>query len=245
MTEDNNTQTELLSVEDAARSFGPVSVLEGVSLSLSSGTLSAVIGPNGAGKTTLLRLLTGTLSPTAGTRIYHGPDVSRPIGYLPQQPAFRPSFSALETLDFYASFVDGDSEAALSRVGLADAADRRVEALSGGMTRLLGLAQATIGNPPIVILDEPGSGLDPRMRRRTFEVARELADDGAAVLLSSHDISLVEEWADHVFMLSEGTIIESDAPQTLCDRHGVAALHEVFDSVIPYDDQVAVLGVSD
>ncbi len=245
MTEDNNTQTELLSLDAVGRSFGPISVLSDVSLSLSSGTLSAVVGPNGAGKTTLLRILTGTLSPTAGTRTYHGPDVARPVGYLPQQPAFRPSFSARETLDFYASFVDGDAESALSRVGLADAGDRRVEALSGGMTRLLGLAQATIGDPPIIILDEPGSGLDPRMRRRTFEVARERADEGAAVLLSSHDISLVEEWADHVFMLSEGTLIESDAPRTLCERHEVTALHEVFDSVIPDGDQVTVLGVSD
>lgn len=238
--------SEVLTAADVSRSFGPVTVLDGLSLSLEAGTLSALVGPNGSGKTTLLRVLVGILSPDEGTVTYSGPDAPRTIGYQPQNPAFRPSFTARETLEFYATLVDDDPEGALARVGLSDAADRRVEALSGGMTRLLGLAQATVGDPPAVVLDEPGSGLDPEMRQRTFEAARQLADDGAAVLLSSHDIALVEEHADRVAVLDGGSIVADDAPATLRDRHGQDDLRAVFRAVVDHpEDKVAVLGVTD
>ena len=238
--------TDILRVEDIERSFGPVTVLDGVSLTLDAGTLGALIGPNGSGKTTLLRVLAGILPPTGGTRTYTGPAVSREIGYLPQQPTFRPSFTARETLTFYATLVEDDPDTALSRVGLGDAGERRVETLSGGMTRLLGLAQATIGDPPVVILDEPASGLDPQMRRRTFAVARELADDGAAVLLSSHDLALVEERSDQIFVLDGGRLADSGTPSALCERHDAPHLRAVFEEAVAApDEQVSVIGVSE
>lgn len=238
-----DSETVLVS-EQLSQSYGSVSVLSEVSVTIDSGSLTAVVGPNGSGKTTLLKTLAGLLSPAEGAVQYLGPDAEREIGYLPQRPSFRPQFSTLETLEFYTALVDDDPEELLSRVGLRDAADRRVEALSGGMTRLLGLAQATVGNPPVVVLDEPGSGLDPTMRKRTFEVAHELANDGTAVICSSHDLALVEQWADHVIVLDGGSVVDTGSPAELCRAHGAESLWEVFDVTIEKpDDQVAVLGV--
>ncbi len=226
--------------------YGTVSVLRDVSATVERGRVTALIGPNGSGKTTLIRVLAGLHEPTDGEVAYNGPDTARQIGYLPQHPAFRPGFTALETLRFYASLVGGDETdamAQLERIGLEDAADRNVEALSGGMTRLLGIAQATIGDPPIVILDEPGSGLDPGMRLHVFDVASTLADDGIAVLLSSHDLELVERVADDVLILADGRTVEQGSTADLRERLGVASLRPVYDEAVGGErDTVQVLG---
>ncbi|ELY42865.1 ABC transporter ATP-binding protein [Natronorubrum tibetense] len=226
--------------------YGTVSVLEDVSATVPRGAVTALIGPNGSGKTTLIRALAGLHEPTGGTITYHGPETARRIGYLPQHPAFRPGFTCRETLRFYASLVGaGDSAAMkhLDRVGLVDAADRPVEALSGGMTRLLGIAQATIGDPPVVVLDEPGSGLDPGMSAHVFDVAADLADDGIAVLLSSHDLELVERVADQVLVLSDGQIVQRGSTTALEARYGVDSLWSVYENAIGGDlDTVRVQG---
>ncbi|MDQ2049991.1 ABC transporter ATP-binding protein [Natronolimnohabitans sp. A-GB9] len=226
--------------------YGTVSVLQDVSVTIPKGSVTALIGPNGAGKTTLIRDLAGLHEPTAGEITYHGPETAREIGYLPQHPAFRPGFTCRETLEFYASLV-GDDEAAamehLSRVGLEDAAERNVEALSGGMTRLLGIAQATIGDPPIIVLDEPGSGLDPGMSMHVFDVASELADEGITILLSSHDLELVERIADEVLVLSDGQIVQRGSMTELRNRFGVDSLWSVYENAIGGDlDTVRVQG---
>lgn len=212
--------------------YGDVSVLEDVSLGVPAGTITALIGPNGSGKTTLIRALTGLHEPTEGTVRYRGPETARPIGYLPQHPAFRPGFTVRETLAFYASLVGDDEGTALEhleRVGLEAAADRSVETLSGGMTRLLGIAQATIGDPPVVVLDEPGSGLDPGMRGRVYDVVADLATTGTAVLLSSHDLSLVERNADRIAMLDEGRIVQTGSPTAVRERFDAGSLYEAFE----------------
>ncbi len=245
-TDPNSPAEPVLVSEQLSQAYGSVSVLSDVSVSIESGTLTAVVGPNGSGKTTLLKTLAGLLSPSEGTVQYYGPDAEREIGYLPQRPSFRPQFSTLETLEFYTALVDDDPEELLARVGLRDAAERRVEALSGGMTRLLGLAQATVGDPPVVVLDEPGSGLDPTMRKRTFKVAHELATDGTAVICSSHDLALVEQWADQVIVLDGGSVVDMGSPAELCKHHNADSLWDVFDIAVEKpDNQVAVLGVDD
>ncbi|MFC4543876.1 ABC transporter ATP-binding protein [Halosolutus amylolyticus] len=236
----------ILEATDIDHDYGTISVLENVSATLRRGAVTALIGPNGSGKTTLIRSLAGLHEPTAGKIAYHGPETARRIGYLPQHPAFRPGFTCLETLEFYASLVGGDETAAmthLDRVGLADAADRPVEALSGGMTRLLGIAQATIGDPPVVVLDEPGSGLDPGMSMHVFDVAAELADDGIAVLLSSHDLELVERVADRVLILSDGRIVRRGSTAQLRDELDADSLWAVYETAIGGDlDTVRVQG---
>ncbi|MGM0389118.1 MAG: ABC transporter ATP-binding protein [Natrinema limicola] len=238
--------TPLLEATGIDHDYGTVSVLRDVSVTIECGRVTALIGPNGAGKSTLIRDLAGLHEPTAGTITYNGPDTAREIGYLPQHPAFRPGFTALETLQFYASLVgddETDAMAQLERVGLENAADRPVEALSGGMTRLLGIAQATIGDPPIVILDEPGSGLDPSMGLHVFDVAADLADEGIAVLLSSHDLELVEQVADDLLILADGRVAEQGSIADVRARVGGDTLRQVYEHAVGgHRDTVQVVG---
>ncbi|OAQ54273.1 hypothetical protein HTG_01675 [Natrinema mahii] len=232
------TDPPLLEASNVEFAYGDVTILRDVSVPVRSGAVTALIGPNGTGKTTLLRTLAGLQEPTGGSVVYHGPAAAREIGYLPQHPEFRPGFTVLETLAFYASLVGGgrdEAKAQLERVGLEDAATRRVEALSGGMTRLVGIAQATIGDPPLVALDEPASGLDPGMSKHVFTVADELAAAGTAVVVSSHDLELVERTADQVVVLDDGTVVERGVPAALCDRLGVESLEDVYEASITGD----------
>ncbi len=226
-------QPPILRAENVDQSYGDVSVLEDVSLTIEPGEVTALIGPNGAGKSTLIGVLTGLLEPTDGAVHYNGPETARPIGYLPQHPEFRPDFTVQETLSFYASLVGDDETEALDhleQVGLEDAADRNVEALSGGMTRLVGIAQATIGDPPVVVLDEPGSGLDPGMSLHVYDVAGSITETGAAVLLSSHDLALVERNADRVVLIDEGQIKETGTPAEICRRLEADSLFDAFEA---------------
>lgn len=222
---------QVLVADEISHSFGDLDVLSEVSVSVEPGTVTALIGPNGSGKTTLLRILAGVLSPSGGTVEYHGPDSERDIGYMPQQPSFRAGFTARETLEFYTALADGEPEELLERVGLGAVGDRRVESLSGGMRRLLGIAQATVGSPPVIVVDEPGSGLDPGMRRRTYETLREITDEGTTVLFSSHDMAFTAQFADRVVALDEGAVAASGSPAALCREFETDTLQETFEAI--------------
>jgi ABC-type multidrug transport system ATPase subunit len=235
----------VLEVEGLKKRFGSLTVLEDITVSFPTGQVVGIIGANGSGKTTLLRLLVGDLSPTAGTVSYRGPPAERQLGYLPQRTTFRPEFTAHETLSFYASLVDGpDPETLLERVGLQAAADRRVDALSGGMRQLLGIAQAMVGDPPVVILDEPASGLDANMSQHVFDAAAETAQQGNTVLLSSHDLELVAETADTVVLLSEGRVLETGPPEALCERFDAESLRAVLSAIAEETGGVEVAGAN-
>ncbi|GAA0717495.1 ABC-type multidrug transport system ATPase subunit [Halorubrum trapanicum] len=227
------TDEPLATLDGVTRTYGGVPVLADVSLSVGPG-VTVVVGPNGSGKSTLLGALAGTVDPTAGSVRYRdgGPrdgDEKR-VGYLPQRVPFRDGFTARETLGFYAALVGGDPDAALAAVGLSDAADRRVEALSGGMRRLLGIAQATLGDPAVVVLDEPTSGLDPEMRERAFRAAARAGDD-AAVVVSSHDLDLVDAHADAVVVLRRGRVAAAGARERLLADHDVDDIRELYRAV--------------
>ncbi|WP_096395989.1 ABC transporter ATP-binding protein [Halorubrum trapanicum] len=227
------SERALAAVDGVTRTYGGVPVLEGVSLSLEAG-VTAVVGPNGSGKSTLLGVLAGAVEPTDGTVRYPGggprSGSEKRVGYLPQRVPFRDGFTARETLGFYAALCGGDPDAALADVGLADAAGKRVEDLSGGMRRLLGIAQATLGDPDIVVLDEPTSGLDPEMRERAFRAAARAGDD-AAVVVSSHDLDLVDAHADAVVVLRRGRVATSGPRDRLLDGHGVDDVGELYRAV--------------
>ncbi|MFB6352453.1 MAG: ABC transporter ATP-binding protein [Halobacteriales archaeon] len=217
-------------VEDVRHRFGDVEVLDGVSFSLSPGTLTALVGPNGSGKTTLLRVVAGLLAPSGGR--VDRPAGERAVGYLPQHPGFRPAFTVEETLGFYAELLGGaDVEAALAAVGLTDVRDRRVDALSGGMVRLLGLAQATLGDPPLAVLDEPTSDLDPGMTARITDAVAERAAGGTAVLLASHDLASVSA-ADAVLVLDRGAVVARGAPDELCEETETDSLAAAYRALV-------------
>jgi ABC-type multidrug transport system ATPase subunit len=159
------------------------------------------------------------------------------VGYLAQQPAFRPQFTVRETVAFYASLVetDVDVEGVLETVGLAPVADRRVEALSGGMIRLLGIAQTAVGDPPALVLDEPSSGLDPTMTRHITDVVADIAGEGDAVLLSTHDLQSVERIADEVLVLDRGQLVATGSPASLLAETETGTLSDALAALTASD----------
>jgi ABC-type multidrug transport system ATPase subunit len=231
VTPDVGDKPPVLTVDGIKQAFGPVAVLDGVSFDCRAGSVSALIGPNGSGKTTLLRIIAGVLDPTVG--IVKSPEVSRPVGYLPQNPDFRPTFTVRETVEFYTDLLDTPSHPGetVDRVGLGGVADRRVDALSGGMKRLLGVALAIVGDPPIVLLDEPTGDLDPRMTDHIFETVDTLAADGRTVLLATHDLAGAAR-ADEVLVLDRGEIALRGFPATITDETGTDSLGEAFLSIV-------------
>ncbi|REA05511.1 ABC transporter ATP-binding protein [Haloferax sp. Atlit-6N] len=227
-----------IAATDLSHAFGDVRVLDGVSLSVAPGEIVALVGPNGSGKSTLLRFLARVRAPDEGTVTIGASDGRARVGYLPQQPGFRAGFSATDTLEFYAQFVDDPVDVAdvLERVGLADAADRRVDALSGGMTRLLGLGRALVGDPAVVVLDEPASGLDPGMVERLFDIVSDLADAGVAVVLSSHNLGPVERTADRVVVLDGGRFVADGDPRAVVESVGAADLQTAFGDLVATEE---------
>jgi ABC-type multidrug transport system ATPase subunit len=221
-----------VSLSGVSFGFGDHAIVEDVSLSVDGGEFVGLVGPNGSGKTTVLELVAGLRTPDAG-RIDR-PDAERSVAYLPQSPAFRPGFTARETVGYYAGLVDADPDPVdyLARVGLADAADRRVEALSGGMTRLLGLAQALVGDPPVVVLDEPTSGLDPDMADRIFDVLAELLAADRVLFVASHDLAAVEAHANRVLLLAGGRVRLEGSPARIREATGTETLRAAFSAAL-------------
>ncbi|MHB9285767.1 ABC transporter ATP-binding protein [Halobacteriales archaeon Cl-PHB] len=230
-----------VTVDGIERSFGDLEVLSGVSFDVPAGSVACLVGSNGSGKSTLLRIVAGLLAADDGSvTIRAGGE--RPVGYLAQRPEFRPQFSVSETLSFYGDLLAGEVvvDEALDLVGLAPVADRRVGALSGGMVRLLGLAQATVGDPPLLILDEPSSGLDPTMTRHIGGVIDDLAGAGRSVLLATHDLDTVERVADQVLVLDQGTITARGTPADLEDQTDTDSLADAVPELTRGSGEIGV-----
>ena len=241
MNSDETAATTVLELDDVSKSFGEVSVLSGVDLTAEAETVTCLLGPNGSGKTTLLSLSSGRLEPDSGT-VKRRETSGRAVGYLPQRPAFRPEFTVRETIAFYGRLVpdEVDIPAILETVGLKGVADRRVEHLSGGMTRLLGLAQATVGSPPLLLLDEPASGLDPQISRHIAAVIEALAADGTAVVVATHDLVATDRIADEVRVLDDGQFVAVGSPDALRAETGADTLDDVLETVIERESAIAV-----
>jgi Cu-processing system ATP-binding protein len=205
-------------LRSVVKHYGPLTALAGVSLEGLPGECLALVGHNGAGKTTLMKLLLGLVRPSAGTVATLGAepttaagDRSRfQLGFLPETIAFDAAMTGREVLAFYARLkrlAANAGEPLLERVGLAAAAGRRVGTYSKGMRQRLGLAQALLGRPRLLLLDEPTTGLDPALRRSFYELISELKGDGVTVLLSSHALSELEARTDRVAILERGRLI--------------------------------------
>ncbi|MDY6775751.1 MAG: ABC transporter ATP-binding protein [Halobacteria archaeon] len=226
----------VVEAEGISHSYGDTRVLDSVSFSLVEGSLNGIVGPNGSGKSTLVRILTGLLEATDGEVTVHGErDDGRQVGYLPQKAEYRSAFTVKETLEFYSRLVRDSSqspEEALELVGLSGAADTDVDGLSGGMLRLLGIAQSTIGDPSVIFLDEPTSGLDPTMSYRIFEVLRDLADRGTTVVVTSHDLTLIETNVDRLLLLDEGRLQLDGSPEEVVETEGYGSLADLFGDMV-------------
>ncbi|MGJ5048820.1 ATP-binding cassette domain-containing protein [Bradyrhizobium oligotrophicum] len=201
-------------IADVIKQYGKVEAVKGVSFDLAAGEMVALIGHNGAGKTTLMKMMLGLIRPTKGTIALLGENPAagefssrRRLGYLPENVAFDAALTGRETQTFYARLkrepVSG-ALALLDVVGLGDAAGRRVNTYSKGMRQRLGLAQALIGRPRVLLLDEPTTGLDPELRQTFYEVIQKLAAEGTTVLLSSHALTELEERAGRVIIMNKG-----------------------------------------
>jgi ABC-2 type transport system ATP-binding protein len=215
-----------------AKSFGDLDVFADVSFALPADAATAIVGPNGSGKTTLLELIAGLAAPTSGdvTLSVSGP---RPVGYLPQAPRFQQTATVRETLGFYGRLLpeEPDVAAALDRVGLQAATDRRTDALSGGMRRLLGVAVALLGAPPLVVLDEPTSGLDPQMTRQVFDVVSSLPETGQSVVFATHDLSRAAA-ADYLLAVAGGGVVLEGPPEEVVAASEADSLAGAFEAAV-------------
>lgn len=212
--------TVTLQFDGTSKAYGNETVLDNVTLNVDEGSVVALVGHNGAGKTTMMKLLLGLIRPSKGVVKILGLDPAGPdgaetkcnLGFLPETVAFQQAMTGLEILNFYARLKrtsTGKNLELLEKVGLADAAKHRVKTYSKGMRQRLGLAQALLGSPRVMLLDEPTTGLDPALRRSFYDTLSELKDDGVTILLSSHALSELESRVDKLAIMNHGKLVAS------------------------------------
>ena len=237
----------MLAVRGLRKAYGATVALDGVDLTVERGTILGLLGPNGAGKTSLVSIVCGLRRPDAGTVHVGGIDVARHprdartlVGYAPQETGVYPTLSVRDNLKFFGGL------AGLGRTGLRDAVDevaaalsltplldRRAGRVSGGERRRLHTAIALVHRPPLVLLDEPTTGADVRTRTEILALVRRLAEQGSAVVYSTHYLHEVDELGASVAFIDRGRIVASGEPADLVARFGASALELEFDGPVP------------
>ncbi|MBI2277786.1 MAG: ABC transporter ATP-binding protein [Dechloromonas sp.] len=219
----------LIEIRDVHKRYGAVPAVAGVDLDIAAGELFGLIGHNGAGKTTLFKMMLGLLPATSGDIRIGGQavrgaafrQVRRSIGYLPESLALYDNLSGLETLHFFARLKGADRAtcpALLERVGLAGAAGQRVRNYSKGMRQRLGFAQALLGSPRLLFLDEPTNGLDPQGILEFYRILADLRQGGVTVVLTSHILAEIQQRVDRLALMRNGRIQALGTVAAL--RHG-------------------------
>jgi ABC-2 type transport system ATP-binding protein len=246
MTED------AIKVEDITFSYGSIEAVRGISFQVAPGEILGFLGPNGAGKSTTIKILTGQLTPKSGHARVLGvdttkddPGIQAQIGVCFEEKNLYTSMSAVENLRFHASLFgirNLDADRLLSRVGLADRARDRVQKYSKGMRQRLMMARALVNTPKVLLLDEPTDGLDPVSSQAIRKLIKEEAARGAAVLLTTHDMSEADELSDRVAFINEGKLYAVDTPEALKLAHGKRSVKvrlrknsEIAEQIVPLD----------
>ena len=241
----------MLTVKDVTKRYGKFTVLEHVSLEFQPGVYG-LLAPNGAGKTTLMKMLTTLAFPTEGEILWSGTEIRglgaayrQQLGYLPQQLGFYPHYTPNQYLSYLSALKGLDGKTAgeripklLDLVGLSEVADKTMKKLSGGMVQRVGIAQALLNDPKILILDEPTAGLDPKERGRFRNILSGLSRD-RIVILSTHIVSDVENVANQLILLKDRQVYREDTPKHLCrSMEG-----RVFETTVP-EEEVEAFGTS-
>ena len=231
----------MLTLKHITKKFKDKTALNDVSLELDPG-IYGLLGPNGAGKSTLMNIITGNIRPTEGKVLWDGADIRELggrfrslIGYAPQQQGLYNSFSGRRFLSYMAALegipkkeVSSEIERVLSYVNLQEAADRAVGGYSGGMKQRILIAQAILGEPKLIVLDEPTAGLDPKERVRIREQIKELSGD-KIILVSTHVVSDITPIAKEILLIRSGNVIDRDTVESLCRKYGESRdLEEVY-----------------
>ena len=234
----------MIEVQHVTKRYGPVAAVNDVSFRVEAGQILGFLGPNGAGKTTTMRVLTGYVPPTEGKATVAGFDVfeepieaKRRTGYLPEAPPLYPDMTVREYLTFVAR-IKGIAPAdrsrrlgqVMGRTSVEEVADRHCGKLSKGYRQRVGLAQAILHNPDVLILDEPTAGLDPKQIIETRELIKELAGDHT-IILSTHILPEVSQTCERVVIINKGRVVAEDTPDNLTDRlHGSVTIHLQVDA---------------
>jgi ABC-2 type transport system ATP-binding protein len=214
----------VLSLRGVTMRYGEREALREVSFSVRAGELVAVVGPNGAGKTTLLSILAGIQQPSAGT--VSGLASDGRVGWAPQQVALYSKLSVRENLELFAR-LEGvpDPDAAVARMleqtGLLERAHERLSRLSGGNRQRVNVALGLLADPPVLILDEPSSSLDPGQRARLWSFVGGLVERGTSVVFSTHDVGEVERYARRAIVLADGELLFDGSPRGLIEEAAV------------------------
>ncbi|WP_404451450.1 ABC transporter ATP-binding protein [Virgibacillus necropolis] len=242
----------ILTLKNLSKNYDGKTAVKPVDLAFDAQKCIALIGPNGAGKTTILRTLSGLLKPSTGSITFHDmepkEDIRKYIGYLPQYPSFHSWMTGKEFLVYVAQLAYiGKNEAIkraeslLSQVGLDDAKNQRIGKYSGGMKQRLGIAQAIIHKPKLLMLDEPVSSLDPIGRREVLNLMDELKKD-MTILFSTHILSDADEVSDELLLLHNGNIVEEGSLEFLRSKYQISKIEVSFsDDVDNYTKAIKAL----
>ena len=232
--------TVLLQVDNLSKTYGDEKAANAISFELEKYTSTALIGPNGAGKTTTLSMLAGLVSPTNGSISFQNGktrDIRELIGFLPQYPKFFPWMTAFEFMEMAARLsgvetkrATVESKKVLEFVGLGDAMKKKTSTFSGGMKQRLGLAQAIVHKPELLLLDEPVSALDPVGRRQIMNLLKELQQE-TTILYSTHILNDAEEMTDQLLFLRKGLLVEQGSLDDVRTRYAKPRILIEFDKL--------------
>jgi len=246
----------VIDVDHLSKRYGPLTAVDDVSFRVESGEILGFLGPNGAGKTTTMRIITGYMPATTGKAVVAGYDVfeqpleaKRRTGYLPETPPLYPDMTVREYLTFVAkikgirSHVPDRVNEVMARTWVADMANRHCGKLSKGYKQRVGLAQAIIHNPDVLVLDEPTAGLDPKQIIETRQLIRELAGTHT-IVLSTHILPEVSQTCQRVVIINKGRVVAVDTPENLTSRmQGASTIFVQTDGPVP-DVQGALQNLS-